>query len=219
MQLHIDNQAALLLLQGSTGSWRTRHLRLRANYVREKIQSGDLHIVFEPGISQRADLGTKPFTKESLKQLLALWNVIDRRGEEQHAVRTVKTQQPWFAKLLMLCQFCGATAQKEQIEAEVPWDLYVVVIVLAVIVILCWKQKDVRLRALRARSGYGKMTRDDLKELQRLLALEPSDLTDAQGLRLLQLRDHFHQEDLLPEIKVSKRTMFRSFRGLSLSLL
>ena len=198
LQLHIDNQAALLLLQGSTGSWRTRHLRLRANYVREKIQSGDLHIVFEPGISQRADLGTKPFTKERLKQLLALWNVIDRRGEEQHAVRTVKTQQPWFAKLLMLCQFCGAIAQKEQIEAEVPWDLYVVVIVLAVIVILCWeglkkcwKQKDVRLRALRARSGYGKMTRDDLKELQRLLALEPSDLTDAQGLRLLQLRDLF----------------------------
>ena len=71
-----------------------------------------------------------------------------------------------------------------------------VVIVLAVIVILCWEglkkcwtQKDVRLRALRARSGYGKMTKDELKELQRLLALEPSDLTDAQGLRLLQLRD------------------------------
>ena len=39
LQLHIDNQAALLLLQGSTGSWRTRHLRLRANYIREKTVS------------------------------------------------------------------------------------------------------------------------------------------------------------------------------------
>ena len=101
-------------------------------------------------------------------------------------------------KLLMLCKFCGAIAQKEQIEAEVPWDLYLVVLVLAVIVIFCWegfkkcrKGKDVRLRALRARSGYGKMTRDELKELQLLLALELSDLTDAQGLRLFQLRNRF----------------------------
>eukprot|EP00439_Symbiodinium_sp_Y106_P051854 s4000_g6.t3 len=187
LQLHIDNQAALLLLQGSTGSWRTRHLRLRANYVRERINSGDLNVVFEPGLTQRADLGTKPFTKERLRQLMALWNVVDRRQDSTATVRTIKTQQTWFSKLLMFCQPCGAIAQKEQIQAEVPSDLYVIVLVLAVVVIFCWegmkhcwKGKDVRLRALRARTSFGKMTRAELKELQRLLALEPNDLTDEQ---------------------------------------
>ena len=203
LQLHIDNQAALLLLQGSTGSWRTRHLRLRANYVRERINSGDLNVVFEPGLTQRADLGTKPFTKERLRQLMALWNVVDRRQDSTATVRTIKTQQTWFSKLLMFCQPCGAIAQKEQIQAEVPSDLYVIVLVLAVVVIFCWegmkhcwKGKDVRLRALRARTSFGKMTRAELKELQRLLALEPNDLTDEQGLRLLQLRDLF--ENTMP---------------------
>ena len=48
LQLHIDNQAAFLLATRNT---------TRANYVREKIQSGGLNIVFEPGLTQRADLG------------------------------------------------------------------------------------------------------------------------------------------------------------------
>ena len=204
LQLHIDNQAALLLLQGSTGSWRTRHLRLRANYIREKTVSGDLKVVFEPGATQRADLGTKPFTRERLKQLLDLWNMVDRREVETASMRTAQVQGSWLKKLVMFCQVCSTIAQKEQIKAEVPWDLYIAILVLAVIVIVlwetvkgCWKGKDVRLRALRARAGYGKITRAELKELQRLLALEPADLTDDQARRMLYLRDLF-QETMPP---------------------
>ena len=98
----------------------------------------------------------------------------------------------------MFCQVCGVTAQQERLQAEIPWDLYVVVIALAIVVIFLWEMSktcvrggDVRLRALRARAGYGRMSRNELKELQRLLALEPRDLTDAQGARLLYLKDMF----------------------------
>eukprot|EP00439_Symbiodinium_sp_Y106_P048300 s3792_g6.t1 len=143
LYLHVDNQSAVMLLQGSSGSWRTRHLRLRANFVKEKMTQKELVVVYEPGV-------------------------------------------------------CGVTAQQERLQAEIPWDLYVVVIALAIVVIFLWEMSktcvrggDVRLRALRARAGYGRMSRNELKELQRLLALEPRDLTDAQGARLLYLKDMF----------------------------
>ena len=201
IHLHIDNQSAIMLLQGFTGSWRTRHLRLRANYVKEKIHNEDLKVLFEPGLTQRADLGTKPFTRERLGQLTRLWNIVDRRKEEVTVRAATTTQQnPWLAKLLMFCQVCGAIAQKEQIQAEVPWDLYLVVLILAIAVIglweagkTCWRGKEIRLKALRARASYGRLTRAELKELQRLLALEPGSLSDEQGERLLHLKDLFEQ--------------------------
>ena len=201
VHLHIDNQSALMLLNGSTGSWRTRHQRLRANYVRERLQLGEIHLQYEPGATQRADLGTKPFTKERLSQLIKLWNIIDRRSTEATVRAASATSSPtWLSKLLMFCQLCGVTAQKEQIQAEVPWDLYLVVLVLAIAVIGIWeggkhccRGKEIRLQALRSRASYGKLTRIELKELQRLLALEPGDLTDQQGERLLYLKDLFEQ--------------------------
>ena len=140
VHLHIDNQSALMLLNGSTGSWRTRHLRLRANYVRERLQSGEIVLKYEPGETQRADLGTKPFTRERLGQLVKLWNVVDRRPMPATMKATSTATPPtWLSSLLMFCQLCGATAQKERIQTEVPWDLYLVVLILAIAVIGIWE--------------------------------------------------------------------------------
>ena len=63
--LHIDNSAAISLLTTAAGSWRTRHLRLRGNWVRERVQRQDVSVVHEPGDTQRADIGTKPFSKDN----------------------------------------------------------------------------------------------------------------------------------------------------------
>ena len=194
-----------MLLQGSTGSWRTRHLRLRANYVREKLQKETLRVNFEPGLTQRADLGTKPFTRERMAQLIKLWKMVDRRqGEATVRTATTTQQNSWLSKLLMFCQVCGTMAQKEQIQAEVPWDLYLVVLVLAIAVIglweaakSCWQGKDARLRMLRLKTASAKITKTELKELQRLLALAPADLTGDQG----------------PRIKGRKRTTSQHLRG------
>ena len=68
--IHRDNQSALALVHGQAGSWRTRHLRLRVHWLREKIMNGEVQVVYEPGTTQRADLGTKPFTRERLRQLV-----------------------------------------------------------------------------------------------------------------------------------------------------
>ena len=129
MYLKIDNQAAISLLSGSSASWRTRHLRLRSNWVRERVANRELFIQHEPGVSQRADLGTKALTKERLKQLITLWGIIDRRPLHDPTLRRVTSngvgQQSWLSRLMMFCQVCGTAASTQStIETEIAWDLY-----------------------------------------------------------------------------------------------
>ena len=69
LEIRVDNQSALALTTGSTGSWRARHLRLRTNWLKERVANGDIKMRFEPGISQRADLGTKALP---IKQISAI---------------------------------------------------------------------------------------------------------------------------------------------------
>ena len=69
MVLKVDNYSAVQLLAGSTGSWRTRHLRVRSSWLRERIRSGEVLIQHEPGITQLADIGTKPLPRQRLEEL------------------------------------------------------------------------------------------------------------------------------------------------------
>ena len=77
INLYVDNQAAVTLLTASSGSWRTRHLKLRSSWIKERIKNNELRVQHVPGAEQKADLGTKPFTRARLKELVALWNMVD----------------------------------------------------------------------------------------------------------------------------------------------
>ena len=70
-----DNAAALTAYEQPGGSWRSRHLRMRANAGRERIAAGVLHPSFVPGHLQVADIGTKPLPVGKLLGLLSLVNV------------------------------------------------------------------------------------------------------------------------------------------------
>ena len=59
--LRVDNSAAVSLLGGAPG--RTRHLRVRWNYLRERIDQADLEIQHCSGAYQLADLATKVQTR------------------------------------------------------------------------------------------------------------------------------------------------------------
>ena len=73
--LKVDNYSAVQLLAGSTGSWRTRHLRVRSSWLRERIRSGDVVVQHVPGLTQLADLGTKPLPRQRLDDLRRLWQL------------------------------------------------------------------------------------------------------------------------------------------------
>ena len=200
MTLWVDNSAAVSLLTTSSGSWRTRHLRLRSNWVREMAAKKEISIKYIPGERQKADLGTKPFTRERLRQLVDMWNIKDRRA----VVRSIRPQEEksWLWKLLLLCQICGTKAQELELQTEVPWDLLLAVIVLAVAVIGLWegakgcvqaRQGSVKMLRAAASQSQGKITRNELKELQCLLQLDPDSLSVTEKERLLDLREKFNE--------------------------
>ena len=51
------------------------------NWLRERIAGGEIKMLYEPGLTQRADLGTKALPKERLKQLVELWGFRDYNAE------------------------------------------------------------------------------------------------------------------------------------------
>ena len=68
----IDNQAAVSLLGEGPVSWRTRHLKLRAQALRWRLTRLDWRVCFIPGSLQVADLATKPLAQQRMRDLMSL---------------------------------------------------------------------------------------------------------------------------------------------------
>ena len=200
IHLHIDNSAAISLMTTASGSWRTRHLRLRANWIKQKVQLREVQVIHEPGLTQKADIGTKPFSKDRLQQLKSLWNIQNRRVVLESSFKGMNVE-PWMKALLVISQVCEAKGLKEGIQPEVPWDLYIVVIVLAIAVIGLWEAfkhciygRSARVKMLRVKAEDNerkKITRNELKELQVLMTREPATLDDEEKVRLFDLKEMF----------------------------
>ena len=72
-ELRGDNSAAISMCTGDgTGSWSTRHLRLRASRLRWKIDIGEWEVHHQDGRNLIADMTTKPLAAEKVKHLNAL---------------------------------------------------------------------------------------------------------------------------------------------------
>ena len=69
-----DSTAALSITGGSS-SWRTRHLKIKANWLSEQIAHGAFTTVHCPGERQPADLLTKALSSVRMLFLLELWGV------------------------------------------------------------------------------------------------------------------------------------------------
>eukprot|EP00435_Cladocopium_sp_Y103_P032047 s549_g8.t1 len=63
-----DSSAALAIIAGDSGSWRTRHLRKRANILRVKVLTAEWMLRHVPGVDMPADLGTKVLTAQKFLQ-------------------------------------------------------------------------------------------------------------------------------------------------------
>ena len=80
LHLKIDNTAAQGLASEAPGSWKTRHLRLRARFLRQEVAAQRLLISHIPGELQKADLGTKSFDVPKFRTLLSLWKIMPFLG-------------------------------------------------------------------------------------------------------------------------------------------
>ena len=71
IKLLVDNTSALQLIQGK-GANRTRHLRIRSNFVKEKVDEMEVILQHVAGVFQHADLFTKILPGPRLKYLRVL---------------------------------------------------------------------------------------------------------------------------------------------------
>ena len=149
----IDNQAACSLLAEASGSWRTRHLRLRASHLRWRLTRADW--------VTEADIGTKVMTAPKLSQMRQMigvklpdeikkieeeeqceeLNLVQNVGDEVSR-RRVETdgQIEKVAKLIQLAVImecvgkCEALGEGEEVSREFYNDVgFLVILLLALI--------------------------------------------------------------------------------------
>ena len=90
-RLWCDNRAAVTICEAPFGSWRSRHLHLRANVVKERVQKG-WSLQHLAGEDMLADIGTKPLAAGRFLQLvIRLGMHMPGRVSHSHQVAAVDT--------------------------------------------------------------------------------------------------------------------------------
>ena len=85
IDLLVDNKSALQLLQGR-GANRTRHLRIRSNFVKERVEAREVSLHHIPGQRQEADLFTKVLPGPRLRFLRGLVGLQTSSEDQEYPV-------------------------------------------------------------------------------------------------------------------------------------
>ena len=89
--IYSDSQAALAVCRSAAGSWRTRHLRIRGNMIRELLEDPSWAALHVDGKVMPADLGTKALSAERFGFLVDRMRVVRRR--QNHVARATNPEQ------------------------------------------------------------------------------------------------------------------------------
>ena len=160
--LLVDNSATVSLCNDAPGTWRTRHLRVRAANLREAVREGRIEIRHIAGIYQKADLGTKCFEPARLQELMENWGLVHfgesdkEKAENSLASFSIPTdvadtvlaglKKCWtcaLTKLATLLIFLANPAEargtQENIQVSFPWELCATLAVFVVAGIAVWE--------------------------------------------------------------------------------
>ena len=131
--LHVDERMILsdsmsaLTISSGTGSWRTRHLRIKASWLQEMLAAGTFIARHCPGVVQPADLLTKALPSQRLCDLLELWGVGEVVENEEKGNKVASNAQVPAARMLvaMLCciMFIGAEGREGGEVREHSWTM------------------------------------------------------------------------------------------------
>ena len=131
-----DSTSALAIGSG-TGSWRTRHLRLKAAWIQERISSGEIATKHQPGLYQPADLLTKPLSAQRIWDLLKLWGVGNHDNEKVKPCKGSSTSSTTRMLVALVCCLMMLTVEAKGTEnvpaIQVDWDLAAIFMVLMMI--------------------------------------------------------------------------------------
>ena len=118
--LYSDSQAALAVCRCAAGSWRTRHLRIRGNMIRELLDQEDWDSYHIDGRVMTADIGTKALAADRFHMLVERMRMSRTRVPSTSAT-TTRAISPQVAKKLVVI-LCVASLV-EQVEAATEENL------------------------------------------------------------------------------------------------
>ncbi|CAE7759843.1 RE1 [Symbiodinium necroappetens] len=136
--LYIDNQAASNLLNGSAGSWRTRHLPIRHAYVLDRVSSGELTVQHLAREDQPADLRTKLHSKARLLHLLGTWGIVGLAGLDEGKVLKCLKMGCRFL-LLLVVQSLAVSAAKDPLPVTGTIELFVMLMLTCISAVALWE--------------------------------------------------------------------------------
>ncbi|CAE7749536.1 RE1, partial [Symbiodinium sp. CCMP2456] len=144
MVLKIDNQAAQGLASEAAGSWKTRHLRIRARFLRQEVNAKRLHIAHVGGDYQKADIGTKAFDLPKFRTLMALWNMVpwsthDATKMMVKTMSVVNNKRPLIFLLVCMMIIKSAGATKEDLALDGSLEFYAVTSFFVVAAVAVWE--------------------------------------------------------------------------------
>ena len=150
-ELKVDNVAAITLAEGG-GSQRTRHLRVRANFLKEMIDRNCLKVTHCPGEVQLADTLTKALAAPRLECLNEMLGVIRRDPGDQsvraltatsnslHSLDPRDGQSIVLILALLMMQVQPVTSQEEEEESsELGLDLWIIGSLMALSLLFVWE--------------------------------------------------------------------------------
>ena len=116
--LYTDNTATLQLCQLESGSWHTRHIRLRATIVREALENDEWRAAHLPGLFTSADVTTKAVGPQRLADLMRVMDLYaphmevceDPPKPSVAAVKTSSVATLVLIALLLLTRVCPVRA-------------------------------------------------------------------------------------------------------------
>ena len=138
--LYVDNTAALTLTAQS-GSWKTRHLKVRSRYLRQEVGAGRIVAKHVAGISQKADLLTKPLPSARLQELKEMWRLVAQVSSQAEEKKVI------LLALLCLAMGEGVAARREEeagssegsIKQDGWFELLAMSVMFAVTVVVLWE--------------------------------------------------------------------------------
>ena len=150
--LRVDNTAACGLATTAPGSWKTRHLKVKARHLRFETSEGRIKVVHTPGEVQAADMGTKPVPAARLVDLRKLWGMCSAEDfeadEEEVIIRSLKGGDYYdllrmMAWMMMVSKIPRAESvdiyHKKPLDYDGSMEFYAVMLVGGIALLAIWE--------------------------------------------------------------------------------
>ena len=150
--LRVDNTAACGLATTAPGSWKTRHLKVKARHLRFETSEGRIKVIHTPGEVQAADMGTKPIPMARLVDLRKLWGMCSAEhfeaDEEEVIIRSLRGGDYYdllrmMAWMMMVSKIPGVESagvyHKEPLSYDGSVEFYVLMLVGGIALLAVWE--------------------------------------------------------------------------------